>query len=438
MSIGSRKFPIIIFQLILLFLLITPLVSCTFPTATRTNPFDYIPEEEADLKPDQERLFRKYKNNPYTKEIRIFQPKIRYFNQRRETVILNLFGTQKYLPLSQIQISERKSPRTFHWSGKSITDSPSYADIRFKNSEAITGQVQSRADIYDIRSITGGYSVLILKVEEPDDEFKIDEQSNNSSSSTFSSSPAKTHSSQSLKTDIVLPYIVEENILVAYTKEAITDEPYLIETLNDTFEDINKKIIPNSNLTLKLNPTIYEIKEDYIESGTIKEKLNYFRNENDGVLDEIHKARSESHSDIALLILNNAGGCGQAFTIGSTTPDTAFAVIDRSCARSYFTLIHEVAHLHGSRHNIERDPTETPFKYGHAYCERKNVVRTIVAKKCPDIVYTKIPYFSNPNVLYPPDTSSTQSRPRRPLGNITYADNVRVITESAQRISQYY
>jgi hypothetical protein len=87
-----------------------------------------------------------------------------------------------------------------------------------------------------------------------------------------------------------------------------------------------------------------------------------------------------------------------------------------------------VAHLEGAEHNMENASNPPAFAYGHGYYRgsRWRTVMTYpaVCNACP-----RLPYFSSPLLRHPTD--------RVPMGDASKRDNVRVLKETAQRISSF-
>lgn len=166
----------------------------------------------------------------------------------------------------------------------------------------------------------------------------------------------------------------------------------------------------------------------YDETGkswnTIRD--NFF-NRTDGVMDNVVLKRNSVRADITVLLVQQADWCGEAYGIGTNTED-AYVVVNQSCATGYYSFAHEIGHILGARHDVNADPTNTPFAYGHGYQYfNSNGVgqwRTIMAYSgtcgCP-----RIDYWSNPDVTYGGVATGTTAA----------ANNARVLTQQAQKYS---
>jgi hypothetical protein len=120
-----------------------------------------------------------------------------------------------------------------------------------------------------------------------------------------------------------------------------------------------------------------------------------------------------------------ASHCGVADAI-LAAEDTAFAVVNYSCAAENLSLAHEIGHLQGARHNVDVDSTETPFKYGHGYCYKPASWRTVMSYDCASGT-ARLPYWSNPDVKHD----------GIPMGTADKENNSRVLTETASTITNF-
>lgn len=160
---------------------------------------------------------------------------------------------------------------------------------------------------------------------------------------------------------------------------------------------------------------------DYEESRNMQLDLRRYVSPDDGFMDDIHGERDRVHADVAILLLQRAFSCGEAFEIGATAA-TAFAAVLVECAAGQFTLAHEVGHLAGARHDLRRDPATTPFAYGHGHWyqpPRASGWRTVMSYDCPTGC-PRVPYWSSPDLRHE----------GVPTGDAVEANNRRVLDET--------
>jgi hypothetical protein len=124
------------------------------------------------------------------------------------------------------------------------------------------------------------------------------------------------------------------------------------------------------------------------------------------------------------LVVDDPRGCGLSTRV-APDPDEAYFVVHYSCAAITISIAHEIARILGARHHRQFDPTNTPFRYAHGYVNGtkwRNIMS--YAESCEGCL--RIPYWSNPRVLFKGE----------PTGTLT-EDNARVILEQAERVSKF-
>jgi hypothetical protein len=163
---------------------------------------------------------------------------------------------------------------------------------------------------------------------------------------------------------------------------------------------------------------------DYVEEGAHFDHVWRFADKGDGYMEEIHGLRDKYRADVAILIVDDAKGCGLATRVHADA-DEAFAVVHHDCAALTYTVAHEIGHIIGTRHELAIDKTMTPFPYGHGYVNG-NKWRDIMSYKescggCP-----RLPVWSNPKVMVQGEPAGTPD-----------LDNARVIREQAGRVAGF-
>jgi hypothetical protein len=182
-----------------------------------------------------------------------------------------------------------------------------------------------------------------------------------------------------------------------------------IEQANESFR--NSAL---GNISLRL---VHTQLVDYDEKGADQFTHLYRMVDRDGAFKDLRQLRNEKRADLVGLILDDPTGCGLS------TRD-AYFIVHHSCAAITISIAHEVGHILGARHDRRIDPNNAPFAYGHGYVTTK--WRDIMSYQegcngCP-----RIPFWSNPRVLYKGE----------PTGTLT-EDNARVILEQAERVSNF-
>ena len=249
----------------------------------------------------------------------------------------------------------------------------------------------------------------------------------------------KLHSSEPMEVESVVPDTTPViRVLFLYTSSALAMMSYPQETAlkNEVYLYINdgNRSFDNSGINAHLE-VAYIGHVSYNESShTWSQSLNYFCNNNDGVMDEVHTLRDKYAADICMLMLNDSTHCGEAKTIKANS-NTAFSIIwpkHIKCGWRY-SPIHEIGHLIGCRHNIAEDNSNNPYKYGHGFMHCDTI--TPYTSWCTIMSYESSCYattrrilnWSNPNIYH--NGIAT--------GSTTYENNARVWNERASTVSAF-
>ena len=190
-------------------------------------------------------------------------------------------------------------------------------------------------------------------------------------------------------------------VQVVATNQAVTAYGGDMRALVDLAIAESNQGYANSNVGIQLELANYRTVE-YTSAGdghfTDEER---FADPSDGYMDDIHASRDANAADVSVLIIDDAGNCGLAHSIGSTAA-TAFATVHYDCATGYYSFAHEIGHLLSARHDPAADPTNTPYAYGHGYRYEPatgSKWRTIMAYNCSGGC-PRLNYWSNPDVTY--------------------------------------
>ena len=213
-------------------------------------------------------------------------------------------------------------------------------------------------------------------------------------------------------------------MIVAYTKKAAGNYADVRRELAElSIEEANEffRISGVGNIKLRL---VHSYQTDYVEEGAHFDHVWRFADKGDGYMEEIHGLRDKYRADVAVLIVDDAQGCGLATRVFADANE-AFAVVHHECAATSYTLAHEIGHLIGARHDLSMDKVMNPFPYGHGYVNGTKW-RDIMSYKescggCP-----RIPVWSSPKMLINGEPAGTPE-----------LDNARVIAEQAARVAAF-
>ena len=214
------------------------------------------------------------------------------------------------------------------------------------------------------------------------------------------------------------------DVMVAYTHKAAENYTDIKrELIQLAIEEGNQSFAMSNLGHIKLR-LVHAYETDYVEQGEHFEHLYRMVDRGDGYMEEVHGLRDKYRADVVVLVVDDPAGCGLATRVHAEA-DEAFAVVHHECAASSYSIAHEIGHIIGARHDLNLDPTMTPFPYGHGFVNGTKW-RDIMSYKescngCP-----RVPVWSNPNVLVKGEPAGAPN-----------LDNARVILEQAARVAAF-
>ena len=201
------------------------------------------------------------------------------------------------------------------------------------------------------------------------------------------------------------------DLLIAYTPaaKAKTGGRAAVRALvNLRISDMNSA---NASSGLNFRYNLAHIMEtNYQETGDVSRDLPRLKNGNDGLLDDVSRARDEYKADLTSLLVSEAKpgtSCGIAYVMNELSTNFAsyahnivsldYAGPNLTC--SPLTLAHEFGHNLGNLHDRGSTNSKPLLPYSFGYQSPNNTFRTIMAYDCPGGC-PRINYWSNPDVSF--------------------------------------
>src|SRR5207245_639628 len=163
------------------------------------------------------------------------------------------------------------------------------------------------------------------------------------------------------------------------------------------------------------------------------------QNGGDGFMDNVQSLRNSFAADVVALITENGGGfCGLGYMmnpVANTFESTAYAVVARSCATGNYSFGHELGHNMAADHDWPNASSSGAYPYNKGYVNTTPTApatpwRTIMAYNGTPSS-TRLPYWSNPNVNYPPGD------PMGVAGGSQPSDNHQVLNNTALTVANF-
>jgi hypothetical protein len=312
------------------------------------------------------------------------------------------------MEIRQAKVAKTDERTHVTWKGEKITESLQLSVV----GRSTTGLVYTNDKVYSVEPIGNGLQ-CVAQLDQR--KFKEDHPANFKQIEKKEARKVKAADSAS-------PVVI--TVLVAYTPK-VDQLQADVNALIRGAVDLANTTYANSKINIKLE-LVATVPVTYVESGTHETDLERFRKKDDGFMDEIHMIRDQKKADVCVLLIDNDQYCGLAAAI-LATEDTAFAVVHHDCAVKNLSFPHEIGHLQGARHNLEVDPTIDPsYPYNHGYLSQMGNWRTVMAyptQQQPN----RLPYWSNPNVMYMGE----------PMGTVDKQNNALMLNQSALTVSQF-
>lgn len=299
----------------------------------------------------------------------------------------------------------------------SVENEPKSELVFSKSGNIITGMYSTNAGEKIIFHQTAN---TIFAVSVVSDSKLIQQDSKNDFILNESAISQKVNANVCLDTTPVCPATTID-VLVVYTSAAriawggVAQSNSFIATAITNFNTalINSGI---SNVTINL---VYAGEILYTETGNINTDLASFRNNGDGIMDDVHTLRSTYGADLcALLTSTPTNTCGLGYLNNNPSnysANSAFTVSIYSCVVSNYTLAHEMGHNMGLNHDWFVSQSTAPCNNHHGYSNQTAVNlglsstnsqrwRTIMAynDECvaAGISCSRINRWANPGVNY--------------------------------------
>lgn len=284
--------------------------------------------------------------------------------------------------IDKIQIIDRGINGYGFW-GEEMSNGSSIVHLSIMNEE-ISGFINIEENKYIVSTSADG-QYLISKVvkdmiiDRSNDVFINLAEEKSSSISQLSSSTEKHR---------------KIRILVLHTSSAGTSSN-LLGRLETTIEYTNKTF-KNSKIDAEVE-LVYFGQTSYTETcsdsdtnnDNLSTDLTYFRNKNDGVMDEVHQLRDLVHADVCVLICKTHEGLTYSVA-GIATPaassESAFMIVGRNFIGNDVTFAHELGHLVGCKHAHAYEYESGNLKFQTLMSETGNAY--------------EIPYWSNHLAYY--------------------------------------
>lgn len=322
---------------------------------------------------------------------------------------------------------ERIGERGIAWHGRVENDSGSTATI-VENGGAVAGTIFTSTGQYRLSGEDG--RVVIERIDPaqfPPEGEPIARPGRTDALADPAADTCTTDSGADI--DVMVVY-TDDTRAAAGGTAAMEAEVYLaIAVSNQTYV--------NSNITQRLR-LVHMVEVNYAETGNANTDLAWLQSNA-----SIQTLRNTFAADNVVMLTQTSNYCGLAYfmsSVGNGFNTHAYGVVLRSCASGNLSFPHELGHNMSADHDWNSATSTTPFAFNRGFQRPTPSVantspwRTVMAYACANNVNCgRIPYWSNPNVVYPGPTAD----PTGVSGGSQPADNAQVLNLTAQTVANF-
>ncbi|MBI2870667.1 MAG: choice-of-anchor D domain-containing protein [Candidatus Omnitrophica bacterium] len=318
--------------------------------------------------------------------------------------------------------SERKGPDHIAWQGYVESDPTSTVFI-VRNKASVTGIISTVGTSYEIRFLGNGlHRILEVNYSALPPEAKPHTHDEGDASGGEAPTGETASADSGGVTDLLVVYTPAARATLGGT-DAMNSRISLFVTQTNT-------ALANSQVTTRMN-LVHTAEVSYVESGSFSTDLSRLRGSTDGYMDTVHEMRNLYGADLVSLILNSGDYCGTGYlpkSLSTGNSSLGFSVVLRNCTD--YTFAHELGHNMGSHHDRANAGGTPLFPYAYGwrfYGNSGTLFRTVMAYS-PG---RRIPYFSNPNLLYdgtPTGVPDSEDNARSLNQFVPYFSNYRTST----------
>lgn len=316
---------------------------------------------------------------------------IEYLRQGEPTVVLDLFSNVT-ITAEKTNIEWRSSSQ-FTWMGSVSGNSGDYAIFVVENG-TLAGDILYKQKLYKVRLLGHDlYAIVDVDTTSFQDEAKPLRYHTNRTTPL----PLQTKNDRLGKDDNVI------DVMIVYTQEAANNSKDINVEIQLAIDETNM-VFANSGIFPKVR-LVYSGPVNYVETN-MSNSLNQLKG---GSIPSVHELRDRHKADLVSMWLEKGETCGMTWAPEDpydleTFAERAFSVVMRKCATGYYSQGHEWAHNFGAAHDWYDDDWGGIYKYSHGYINKEAKWRTVMAvnAECQKNGFNcvRIPFFSNPDVLY--------------------------------------